>query len=268
MYDDSFKLRYSYAPIAISEATTPSVTNPHIHNEPELLYILEGFCEIKIGMNIYNASKGDMFIVNPLQVHSVLPDKNHPYHHRCICFDASLIVDRNLSNALITGDALITNRIRSKELTDIVDSLYSSVNNNERTLLFEVSAGISFMMSHLIKKDYITHLIPHKKKSAFLKTVLKFISINYASDISSKDVARELFYTQSHFCREFTKIFGVTFSKYLNMYRINTAKSILKTTDKKISEVAFEVGFSSAEYFCRCFKKHTGYLPKDYAKMQ
>ena len=54
MYDDSFKLRYSYAPIAISEAISPTVTNPHIHNEPELLYILEGFCEIKIGMNKFN----------------------------------------------------------------------------------------------------------------------------------------------------------------------------------------------------------------------
>ena len=87
VYDDSFRKRYGIAPVAISSTTTHNVTYPHIHNEIELLVIMQGTARIKIVHNDFEAKPGDVFVVNPLEIHSVEPYKDAPYFHQCICFD-------------------------------------------------------------------------------------------------------------------------------------------------------------------------------------
>ena len=90
MYNDSFRKRYKNAPIAISYTENFAPTSAHIHNEVELLYIINGSCEIQISNTSYQASQGDLIFVNPLEVHSVMMDDKSPYCHKCICFDLSL----------------------------------------------------------------------------------------------------------------------------------------------------------------------------------
>jgi AraC-like DNA-binding protein len=46
--------------------------------------------------------------------------------------------------------------------------------------------------------------------------------------------------------------------------RINRACSLLRHTDKQITEIAFEVGFNDSNYFTRQFRKTTGLAPRDY----
>jgi len=266
MYDDSFKQRYSYAPIAISETDTHIKTNPHIHNEIEVLCVMEGTSEIGIGRDTYQAKAGDVFFVNPMEIHSVIPDIDTSYRHKCFCFDTSLIVDSELGRKFLVGNVRITNHIKDEYVRNVFSNIYSVVENNQQTLLFDVSSEISRLMSYLINNSFLSEGITTTKESVFCRKVLEYIRNNYHKSISSKEISEELFYTQSHFCREFIKNFGTTFSNYLNMYRVHIAKGLLKQGDVKISDVAFECGFSSPEYFGRCFKSQIGMLPKEYSK--
>lgn len=266
MYDDSFKQRYSYAPIAISETDTHMRTNPHIHNEIEALCIIDGTSIIGIGTEYYQAKKGDIFFVNPMEIHSVMPDSDKSYHHRCFCFDTSLIVDNELGRKIIDGNVKIENHIQDEYVRGVFSNIYSIVEKNQKTLLFDVSSELSRLMSYLINKSFLSEGFTTTKESVFCRKVLEYIRNNYQKNISSKEISKELFYTQSHFCREFARNFGVTFSKYLNMYRVHVAKGILSKGDVKISDVAYECGFSSPEYFGRCFRSQVGVLPKKYSK--
>ena len=45
--------------------------------------------------------------------------------------------------------------------------------------------------------------------------------------------------------------------------RLNKAREMLLTTEKNISEVAYEVGFSAPSYFTKCFKEEFGQLPNE-----
>ena len=101
MYDDSFKARYGAAPIAISETLGCISTYAHIHNEIEVLCVLQGNSKIRVADKTYDAAEGDVFFVNPLEVHAVIVDDGTDYKHKCICFDADLIVDKELSKELL-----------------------------------------------------------------------------------------------------------------------------------------------------------------------
>ena len=57
---------------------------------------------------------------------------------------------------------------------------------------------------------------------------------------------------------------GVTFIEYLINRRMEKAKELLMTTDKKSFEIAYEVGYRDPHYFSSTFKKTQGMSPRDY----
>jgi AraC-like DNA-binding protein len=64
--------------------------------------------------------------------------------------------------------------------------------------------------------------------------------------------------------RKVNALFGYSIHDFLINVRLKRAKSMLLETDKRISDIAFEVGFSSAAYFSTAFRSKTGLSPKDF----
>lgn len=62
----------------------------------------------------------------------------------------------------------------------------------------------------------------------------------------------------------FKKEYGVTPKEYTDLLRLEMAKGLILNTDKKIIDIAFEVGFSSLSVFNRFFKRKTGKTPSQY----
>ena len=147
MYNDSFKERYGKAPVAISETRDLTPTNPHIHNEIEILYILKGGSVVKISDKEFNAKAGDLFFINPLEVHSVTVKGENGYHHKCICFDSSLISDGKIRQDLLDGVKAADNAFDIKnfvgnELYKYTEAIYKAVEEQYESLLFDANGCI------------------------------------------------------------------------------------------------------------------------------
>ena len=67
--------------------------------------------------------------------------------------------------------------------------------------------------------------------------------------------------SQAHFAREFSQAFGVPPHRYLLTRRIERATALLRDTDRSITEIAFETGWSSLGTFGRTFRDITGRSP-------
>lgn len=274
MYDDSFRSRYSSAPVAISTTNGFGTTAQHIHKEIEMLYIVSGSSRITISDKVITAHTGDFIFVNPMEVHSITVNKGGgAYTHHCICFDACLIADKALGKDLLDGKINLQNlfpagHFLTESLIKHFITLFYAVKTNSKTLVFDTCICISQIFTELIKENKLLKNSLPEKKLTFTKKVIDFIELHYHEDISSKSVAESLFYTQSYFCRAFKVNFGISFSSYLNMYRILSAKEKLKDKNKKIIDVSIECGFSSPTYFTRCFKKSVGFSPAQYQKSQ
>ena len=273
MYNDSFRARYGTAPIAIHSTVDFVPTYPHIHNEIELLYITEGYSKIKISDMYYDAQPGDLFVVNPMEVHSVMMEKGESYSHRCICFDCSLVVDNQLSSALLNGCKSAPHYFKRNEkitlrLVSLFEQLFQSVQQDSPALLFEASASISLFFAELIRHQLIQEHLPIDKQPYFSTEVLTFLEKYYCENVTSKIISEKLGYTQSYFCRIFKQNFGVPFSTYLSMYRILIAKEKLRDTSQSISAIATACGFRDIAYFTKCFKNSVGITPLKYRKSQ
>jgi AraC-like DNA-binding protein len=95
--------------------------------------------------------------------------------------------------------------------------------------------------------------------------IYKYIHANYNETPDVNKVAASVHLSTAAFCRYFKKQTKMTFTDFVNQYRITQAKTLL-LQDKTISETCYEVGFESLSYFNKLFKKIAGENPSAFKK--
>lgn len=96
--------------------------------------------------------------------------------------------------------------------------------------------------------------------------VYKYIHANYNETPNVNKVAASVNLSTAAFCRYFKKQTKMTFTDFVNQYRITQAKTLL-LADKSVSETCYEVGFESLSYFNKLFKKIGGINPSAFKKL-
>jgi AraC-like DNA-binding protein/ligand-binding sensor protein len=84
--------------------------------------------------------------------------------------------------------------------------------------------------------------------------------------ISLERVAQEVNVSTYYFCKIFKQSTGMTFTEYVNRLRIESAKCELLKPDRRITEVAYDVGYQSLSQFNRSFLKIVGESPTEFRK--
>jgi AraC-like DNA-binding protein len=93
-----------------------------------------------------------------------------------------------------------------------------------------------------------------------LDKIYAFIDEHYQRKIDIQEVADLSHLSKPAFCRYFKKITKLTFTQFVNHYRIDKSKKLL-LSGKNVTETSFSSGFESLSYFNRTFKKITGTNP-------
>lgn len=107
----------------------------------------------------------------------------------------------------------------------------------------------------------------YDKTTVLMGKVKKYLQHNYMmDDISLDSVSAILNLNASYFSSLFKRTFGVNFLDYLTELRMDAAKELLLDPLRSTAEVANMVGYESANYFTRAFKKKVGMTPTEYRR--
>ena len=87
---------------------------------------------------------------------------------------------------------------------------------------------------------------------------------SYADALDIEALAASAHVSPAHFIRSFRETFGETPHRYLQRRRLERAMALLRETDLSVTEVCFEVGFSSLGTFSRTFHEVVGMSPSAY----
>jgi len=98
-----------------------------------------------------------------------------------------------------------------------------------------------------------------------MSSVYEYIHARYDQDPDVKEIAAQVHLSTAAFCRYFKKETGMTFTDFVNQYRISQAKTLL-LQDKSVSEASFLVGIESISYFNKLFRRLTGENPSRFKK--
>lgn len=114
----------------------------------------------------------------------------------------------------------------------------------------------------------ISAALEHKRRLSseaqrLVRRAMAFIHENYAQPLTRKDIAKHISIAEDYLTFCFRQELGATPIKYLQRYRINRAKGLLKEETLSITEIAGLVGFTDSSYFSRIFHRETGMSPEE-----
>lgn len=84
---------------------------------------------------------------------------------------------------------------------------------------------------------------------------------SYAEPLDIPALASVAHVSAAHFIRSFRAVFGETPHRYLQRRRVERAMFLLRTSDRSVTDICFEVGFSSLGTFSRTFSAIVGESP-------
>jgi AraC-like DNA-binding protein len=154
----------------------------------------------------------------------------------------------------------------TKTMSEIGPRLKELASLNE----FEQFLELLSILNHLseAKDKELLHAEPVKnqfntKDKNRLDRIYEFIDVHYQDKIDIAEVAALTHLSKPAFCRYFKKMTRLTFTQFVNHYRIDRAKKLL-LSGKNVTETCFLCGFESLSYFNRTFKKITGQNPRGF----
>ncbi len=251
----------------------------HWHEEMELIVIKKGCGRVSVDLTPAEVSAGDIIFVLPGQLHSIEQLHGQSMEYENIFFKPALLrtINQDLCyrdflqpffNGMVDASALVTPKHPDyarlnfciQQIDELCDLRPTGYQLAVKGLLFQ-------LFFFLISSSHARKLNPKGKKFLDkIKLILSHIQENYARPISIKEVADICFYSESHFMKFFKDCMGVSFTHYLNDYRLQVAAGLLRETEYNILEIASAVGFENLSYFNRAFKKKYGLTPGQYRK--
>jgi AraC-like DNA-binding protein len=105
------------------------------------------------------------------------------------------------------------------------------------------------------------------KQQERMHRIHQFVESNFQKPIDTQQIADEVNLSLPAFCRYFKKTTKLTYTDFVNQYRVQYAKKLL-IQDKNVTETCFDSGFESLSYFNRIFKKWTGESPSIFRKQR
>lgn len=115
----------------------------------------------------------------------------------------------------------------------------------------------------------ITNLL--RKQSVYaiddvIEKVKIYINRNYSKKITQEFISCLFYLNRSYLSHLFKEKTGQNFIDYVNRVRIEKAKELFKTSDRKMYQIAKAVGYDNVKYFFRVFKKFENITPEQYRK--
>ena len=229
----------------------------HFHKNLELIYVVKGSVKCIINNTEYILNKGDYGLSLPYDIHSYIPNTDTIYWVGVFSEDYV---------------RLFANHIRGKSAQGFAFKCSEGTNHLlQSTLICEDAPSIYILKACLyaICDAYLSAInlsedINDKKINIIL--IAQYVSENHTKNITLKDISKLLGYDYNYVSRYFHTAFNMSFTNFLNIYRLETAIRLLEETDKKITDIALESGFQSVRSFNNSFRLKFGISPSEYKR--
>lgn len=254
----------------------------HWHEELELLLVTDGSAQLQVGDHEYVLQAGEALFVNSGEVHAGYGLTDIPCKLEALVFHPSLLQSSTYDSIQDRYIQPLLNQqfhtpVRVEGTADwerqIIDLIRSIVQDNrQRPPAYELATKaklsliVALLLSNSTRIESGRSYPRRSHKADRLKRVLQYMHEHYHETIRLKDLAETVNMSEEHFCRFFKQMTKKSPVAYLNHYRMQKAAQLLADTDRKIVEIAMEVGFESISYFISVFKREFGMTPNQYRK--
>ncbi len=173
--------------------------------------------------------------------------------------DFSIIKARALELVVLLSRSAIEGGADTEHIFLLNNSFIKEIEkfNTVEKLGVWLSSVINRFVSYVFEFKDIRH-------SVTLHKIIGYIRSNYMKKITLDDIADFVYMSKSHVSKIFNEEMGVSISVYVNKFRVNRSKTLLRDGSLSIAQIATLTGFENQSYFTKQFKAETGLSPKEF----
>ncbi len=219
-----------------------------------LEYIVDGYGTLEINGQVLKPEKGDVFFLPMGSRHHYFSQRENGWHKYFISFYGKM-ADALIENYLPEDTYLFKGVFLEKNFRRVFDIAFNTESLSETEQLLGVELFKIF--SSLYEKRTMDQL-------DFADKIKRNIENHLDDEFNLDALCSYMNYSKNHIINVFSDKFGKTPYQYYLECKINLAKDYLLNTNLTISEIASALSYSNPQYFSLCFKKMTGYSPRNY----
>ena len=247
----------------------------HYHPEIELVYVEASKGIRHVGKNISDFEESDLLLIG-----SNVPHLNFDYKIQTECKQLVLQMRENFFHEVIMAVPEFQGIKELLERSYLGLSFFGETKEMVVKKLLQIKTEDSFnsfmslieILQILSKSNDFKELNTEDTRVKWffndkirMGTIYDYIHENYDKNPNVNVIAEDVNLSTPAFCRYFKKQTNMTFTDFVNNYRINQAKLLL-LQNESITYVCFHVGFESLSYFNKLFKKYIGETPSAFKK--
>jgi AraC-like DNA-binding protein len=241
---------------------------PH-HQHPAYMFTISYDSETTVFINeqSINPSANDIFCLSPHiehhEVQNYLPPKYCAIFIEQIFFE--MVLEYYQKEPLHFNGLLV--KIKNHKLDTLIRNFMETAEEthpSKETILVNISTLITHELIRTIT-GYQPSTSYHSS-NLMINEIVKFINIEYASEISIELLSQKAKLSKNHFIKQFNDEMNITPMEYLKSIRLQNAKKMLRSNELNITQVAQLCGFNSSSYFTKSFKLAFNETPKEFIK--
>ncbi len=249
---------------------------PHLHKDFEISCVLEGTLEVSIMGKVRQVHEGELFVVNPYEVHELKSIEKVLLLSLQISREFFLKSIPKIEGVLFSEHFITFSKIREnfqkcQNLSQkLIDLTYFSLKNTKNWEL--LSYSLIFSLFYDLFNICGTRLLSAKARFSNHSRIQRIIKLveqidtHYNSKLLLSDLAERENLSLHYLSHFFKENFGMSFLDYLFKIRCEQAKFLLMNTDNSLLDICYSCGFSDPKYFNKRFSFLYGCTPKEYRK--
>ena len=259
---------------------SPLMSAAHWHYSIEILYATRGSATVLLNGQSYTFRKGDMILIGARDVHAIFGEPLTQYI--CIKFAPEILYTaaRSIFESRYVQPFIMAREspqkvfpeeeIGSTPLPELIVEALQEFLSMEYGFELAIRTNISRIFLWVLRSWRAKGL---NEKAGYslkerdmerLQQVFDCLDSRYMQNLTAQDMAQKCNMSYSYFSRYFKAAIGKSFTAYLNYVRITEAEKLLLSTDKSVTDIAMETGFSSASYFISQFRQLKDVSPRQF----
>ena len=235
---------------------------PHHELYYEVHLVLDGAVTWWVEDEIYHLQPGSVFVTKPGEAHGSVENLVQPSQLTWLQVDAALLPDRTMQAEL----AALKQRtwLGANELVGQVQQLLAEIRQPQSDSPRLMMAHLQLFLGHLLRqygqRRHELHFPPP------FEALMGFIAerLTAVPPLTIDDLCQQSSLSRSRVFQLFEQHVGQSPISYINSQRIERAKQWLQTSDKLITDIGLELGYTTSQHFATVFKRITGMAPSEY----
>ncbi len=239
----------------------------HFHDSYEIIIVLEGDGEMRIGSHTYSLKKGVVVLLASGEIHR---SQSTGIYNRYVCkfpaeYIAALSTPQTDLRKMFSSDApcfLLSEKQLDHVLSLCQQAMAKTTDYGNDLLRQNAFVELAITLNNLAGSSQRAEFL-HTKHADRITPIMEYITQNAAQELTLDLIASEFYITKQHLCYIFKKSTGLGINEYLTAQRLILACTYLRQ-GIGVQLAGEKAGFRNNSHFIRTFKKAFGISPGKY----